>query len=269
MKMDEHARAWTHEFVAGILNRSGLAPDQRSSLHWEILSHVHEAAERRAVATGGTTITLAHVQAVVHELGGADGIAKTFLDQRVAGMARAGFGKRAAAYIIDVLLLVLAFGALSALFVPFFWFGFFPWNATPLPYAAAAYAYFVVMEYRAGATLGKMAFKLRAVDQGGAPLTIQAALVRNIAKVFPPLLLIDVIVYLVAFRADDQRGSDRIAETIVVDTTRPAATSPPVPPAPYPPVERPREPPDQTHQWRAVDAPEPATGLAPGGGKEL
>ncbi|MBI2077490.1 MAG: RDD family protein, partial [Euryarchaeota archaeon] len=232
--MDEHARAWGHEFVAGVLNTTALPPEQRNSLHWEILSHLHEKAERRVEARGGTAITLADLQAVVQEMGGPDGVGAVFLQTRVVATPRAGFGKRLGAFLIDAVLIAVGLGFLSLFMFEFFfldaiWF----FDAVfPVFYFGAAWGYLVVCEMRFGATVGKMAFKLRTVMVDGRPLTPGAAMVRNVAKVIPPLLLIDVLLYLVAFSRDDQRASDRLANTIVIDTTKTAWTPPPAPPPP-------------------------------------
>lgn len=253
MKMDEHARAWGHEFVGGILAGGGLSPEQRSSLHWEILSHLHEKAERRVEARRGDYITLADLQAVVQELGGRDGIAAAFLQTRVVATPRAGFGKRLGAFLVDVVLVVAAIGLVYGIFVPFWVLGMpwaFPAMWEPLFSIGVWYGYLVVSETRWGATVGKMAFKLKVVGVDGRPATAKQAFLRNIAKAFPPLLVIDVVLWLVAFNKDDQRASDRLAETIVIDTSRPAWAPAPAPVAPPTPA----------------PAPAPGPGPAPVGG---
>lgn len=240
MKMDEHARAWSHEFVSGILGNAGLAAEQRSSLHWEILSHLHEKAERRVETRGGSYITLADVQAVVTEMGGREGVAVTFLQTRIVASPRAGFGKRFIAFIIDALIVGFAAGILTATIGWMFWFGPAGWASGawgPFPgilWFGLAYVYFVLMEVKFGQTVGKMAFNLRTVMDDGRPLTTEAALVRNIAKAVWPLLIIDVLLYLFAFRKEDQRASDRVAKTIVIDTTKGTWTAPAPPPVPAP-----------------------------------
>lgn len=237
MKMDEHARAWAHEFVAGLLQGHSLPPEQRNSLHWEILSHLHGAAERRVESRAGSYITLADLQAVVQEMGGSQGIIAAFLQTRVFASPRAGFGKRFGAFLIDAVLAMFVigffFGALDWFVMDWFaprWWDV--WDFSPFFQFALFYVYLVVMEIRFGATIGKMAFKLKTVMADGRPLTSQAALIRNVAKAFPPLLIVDTLLYLVAFKADDQRASDRLAETIVIHTGRlawiPVSTPPPV-----------------------------------------
>lgn len=242
MKMDEHARAWVHEFVAGLLNAASLHPAQRSSLHWEIINHVHEAAQRRVEARAGEYITLADVQAVVQALGGREGLAAMFLEQRVANTPRATFGQRLGAFVVDALVIGLGLAALNMMFSWILWplESLVMWGAGgfPLIHVGLAFGYFAFAEFRYGTTIGKMAFKLRTVMADGRPVTIEAALIRNVAKVVPPLLVLDVLLYLVAFKDQKQRASDRLANTVVIDTEK-ATWTPPAPPpvnAPAPPA---------------------------------
>jgi len=244
MKMDEHARAWSHEFVSGVLQNAGLAPEQRSSLHWEILSHLHEKAERRVESRGGQYITLADIQAVVTELGGAPGVSAAFLQARVSANPRASFGKRFVAFILDAILIFMVVGLFYATVGWIFFFGLGPFG--DVAWIALAFGYFALMELKWGQTVGKMVFNLRTVMVDGRPLTVEAALIRNVAKAIPFLLLIDVIIWLAAFRNEDQRASDRLAKTIVIDTTKAnwSAPAPPLVTAPEPPPPAPTTSPE-------------------------
>jgi len=47
-------------------------------------------------------------------------------------------------------------------------------------------------------------------------VTYRESFIRNLVKVALPLLLLDTLIMLIAFGDDKQRGSDKIAETIVV-----------------------------------------------------
>lgn len=257
MKMDEHARAWSHEFVSGVLGNAGLAPEQRSSLHWEILSHLHEKAERRVEARQGQYITLADVQAVVTEMGGSPGVAATFLQTRISASPRAGFAKRFFAYLIDAIIIAVVVGVFMAT-LGWIFFPFIGWMPFPgIVWIGLAFGYFVLLEVRYGQTIGKMALNLRTVMIDGKPVTTEGALIRNIAKVIPFLLLIDVILYLVAFKQDDQRASDRIARTIVVDTTKGnwSAPAPPTVSAPQPPPPAPTPEPSNPPEFRPGEPP--------------
>lgn len=250
MKMDEHARAWAHELVGGILTSTALPPEQRNSLHWEIVNHLYEAAERRVEAHGGTQITLADMQAVVNDMGGSVGIAAAFLQTRVAATPRAGFGKRFGAFVVDAFLAAILVGfVFGGFFGIISWWDLDQWGPfdidfEPFFFFGLAYAYFVLTEIKYGATIGKMAFKLRTVMVDGRPLTTEAALVRNIAKAVPPLLLLDGLLYVFAFKNEDQRASDRLANTVVIDTSRAVWSAPPAGSSPPPTVNSAGGPPD-------------------------
>ena len=50
----------------------------------------------------------------------------------------------------------------------------------------------------------------------GRPVTYRESFIRNLVKVALPLLFLDTLIMLIAFGDDKQRGSDKIAETVVV-----------------------------------------------------
>lgn len=103
-----------------------------------------------------------------------------------------------------------------------------PWgfHAATLPFlvqgliaavsALIVMAYYTLLEAREGRSLGKRALELRVVRADGAPMTHREAFVRNLVKLSPPVLALDVLVMLLAFREEKQRASDRIAGTVVV-----------------------------------------------------
>lgn len=79
--------------------------------------------------------------------------------------------------------------------------------------------YMTLMESRRGASIGKRARGLRVVMEDGAPVTPEAALMRNLVRFLDAAPY--VVPYLVAYRAASsspkrQRYGDRVAETIVI-----------------------------------------------------
>ena len=58
--------------------------------------------------------------------------------------------------------------------------------------------------------------ELRVMRVDGRPMTYREAFIRNLVKLVPPLLVLDTLFMLIAFGADKQRVSDKIAETVVV-----------------------------------------------------
>ncbi|HJU57558.1 MAG TPA: RDD family protein [Actinomycetota bacterium] len=105
--------------------------------------------------------------------------------------------------------------------------------------------YMTLMEARHGASVGKRARGLRVVMEDGEPVTLEAALIRNLMRFLDALPY--VVPYLVGIIAASnsplmQRYGDRVAETIVVvsvpatsdpeDASLPPLLPPPGSPAP-------------------------------------
>jgi uncharacterized RDD family membrane protein YckC len=127
-----------------------------------------------------------------------------------------------------------------------------------LAFLGACFLYLVLAEVRFGYTIGKKVFRLKTVRVDGRALEYREAMIRNVTKVFPPLLALDVLFYLLVFKADDQRASDRLAETIVIDTAKPVWSPPPAPAAPSSPV------PPAPNQFIPVDSASPPIEPGPG-----
>lgn len=102
-----------------------------------------------------------------------------------------------------------------------------PWKMIregPIPdrliYASMAFLtayplYCILMEARTGATLGKMAMRLRVVGDQGRPPTLREVALRNISKV--PELMAFVLLLVPLLRRYRQRLGDWIAWTAVID----------------------------------------------------
>ena len=132
-------------------------------------------------------------------------------------MEYVGVGLRAVAAIIDTALLFIV-GYLIALAsggtteegfllqgVPFF------------IWLAIALAYYIVMEARSGATLGKRVMKLKVVKlEGGAPLDWQASIARNVLRLIDGLFFYLVGAIVVWISDKKQRLGDKVAGTVVV-----------------------------------------------------
>ncbi|MDY6913909.1 MAG: RDD family protein [Planctomycetota bacterium] len=90
-------------------------------------------------------------------------------------------------------------------------------------------AYCIVMEYRLGATLGKMLMSLRVVGDAGKRPDFRGVFLRNVTKIMEfswPLLPLLLIVPILSRRR--QRIGDMIARTAVVETVeRPVPPQPP------------------------------------------
>lgn len=145
--------------------------------------------------------------------------------QPAAPSRYAGVGQRAMATIIDTVLMGLGYFAISAVGVALA-------SATgsgrnlgdTVTYGAGClvgglwFAYFIVMEARSGATLGKKILGIRVVKEDGSPCGFGASLVRNTLRVIDGLFgyLLGAILIWVSDR--NQRLGDRVANTVVVST---------------------------------------------------
>jgi uncharacterized RDD family membrane protein YckC len=77
-------------------------------------------------------------------------------------------------------------------------------------------AYFIVMEATRGATLGKLAMRLKVVKQDGTPMDWQASVVRNVLRLIDGFLFYLVGAIVVWVSKSRQRLGDMAAHTIVV-----------------------------------------------------
>jgi uncharacterized RDD family membrane protein YckC len=82
------------------------------------------------------------------------------------------------------------------------------------------FAYFIIMEAYLGWTIGKLAMRLRVVDQEGNKIGLTRSLVRNLLRVVDGVACNIVGAVLIARSRHGQRFGDRIAGTYVVRATR-------------------------------------------------
>jgi uncharacterized RDD family membrane protein YckC len=131
----------------------------------------------------------------------------------------AGVGSRAVAQLLDwVVILIFLIGtvllaAVLSLSLP-------PWLLITLAiivFGAMPFAYFVIAEWRFGATLGKRVMRIRVLTELGAPIGARESLVRNLVRVIdflPSTYLLGGIVALISSRS--QRLGDMAAGTVAV-----------------------------------------------------
>jgi len=243
MQMTTDARAWLDATVRRILARHPLGDAERAGITYELMSHLHAAGEARSTAAGRSEVTREDLEAALAEAGGDEGLATAFIQPLARPVERVLFGRRLGAFAIDALLLgiVLTFvhGMLVFLLKPLmggmgsashhvaFWW-VMPWGyhdpALPLALqaviagasAVTVLGYFTWFEAHEGRTPGKRALELRVMRVDGQPVTYRESFIRNLVKVALPLLFLDTLIMLIAFGDDKQRGSDKIAETVVV-----------------------------------------------------
>ena len=125
---------------------------------------------------------------------------------------------RIAAYLIDFAIIYLVLWVPSLILSRYFWV-----------FTSAAgltmFLYCSIMEASSGGTLGKLILGLRTTSFSG-PLDIQKTVMRNISKVFPVLMLLDVIFGLATEGDPRQKYTDRISGTLVVEKQHLTPVSP-------------------------------------------
>ena len=131
-------------------------------------------------------------------------------------MEPVGVGRRAVAVIIDSILLGIVGYLIASVTGSTTAEGFNLAGAPALLLFLIAIAYYVVMEKTSGATLGKMAMKLKVVKQDGTALDWQAAVVRNVLRIIDGLFFYLVGAIVVWVSKSKQRLGDMAAHTIVV-----------------------------------------------------
>lgn len=131
-------------------------------------------------------------------------------------MEPVGVGRRAVAVIIDSILLAIVGYLIASVTGGTTSDGFNLSGGPALLLFIIAMAYYAVMEKTSGATLGKMAMKLKVVKQDGTALDWQAAIVRNVLRIIDGFFFYLVGAIAVWMSKSKQRLGDMAAHTIVV-----------------------------------------------------
>jgi uncharacterized RDD family membrane protein YckC len=98
--------------------------------------------------------------------------------------------------------------------------------------------YFTILDVSWGATIGKRLMGLHVQMLNGGKVPFDKALIRNISKIFWPLLILDWLIGIVTPGDKRQKYTDRIAGTVVIQlrqafqTNNPPPYNPPPPPPP-------------------------------------
>jgi len=131
-------------------------------------------------------------------------------------MEPVGVGRRAAAVIVDSILLFVVGYAIAAITGDTTSAGFHIEGVPFFIWLAISLAYYIVMEGATGATLGKRALGLKVVKVDGSAPGWQAAIVRNLLRLVDGLFFYLVGAIVVWISKSRQRLGDMAAHTIVV-----------------------------------------------------
>jgi uncharacterized RDD family membrane protein YckC len=122
--------------------------------------------------------------------------------------------RRFVALVFDAIFVLLPV-YVFLIFVSWMFWGFFGFLGFG---GIALFLYSAFFEYAFGGTIGKMILGLRVVSTQGGKLQLEAALVRNITKIYSLLLLLEFVITLVVETTDaHQRYLDKLARTTVIE----------------------------------------------------
>ena len=131
-------------------------------------------------------------------------------------MEPVGVGRRAAAVIVDSILLFVVGYAIAAMTGGTTSAGFQIEGAPFVLWLVISLAYYIVMEATSGASLGKRVLGLKVVKQDGTALDWQAAIVRNVLRLVDGLFFYLVGAIVIWISKSRQRLGDMAAHTLVV-----------------------------------------------------
>src|SRR5687768_7226207 len=105
MQMTPDARAWLDAAVQRILARHPLGDAERAGVTYEVMSHLHAAAEQKAGAAGRAQIEAGDLQMALLDMGGEAELERAFVAPLARPVERVLFARRLGAFAIDALLL--------------------------------------------------------------------------------------------------------------------------------------------------------------------
>lgn len=141
------------------------------------------------------------------------------MSQSMANLSYQGIGPRLVAQIVDGVVLIILYFVLGAAMFGAFTFDVFGVAALSFMgvYMLLFFLYYIVLEGALGATVGKMAARIKVVREDGSPCGFGPAVVRNVLRVIDALPFLYIIGMILISRSDKkQRLGDRFAKTVVI-----------------------------------------------------
>lgn len=241
MEFSDDAKREIEQNLGEVVRRISVDSRERTDILNELRSTYYEAAKAEARARGSETVTLEDARAAKASISSPRETAECFMKSYATNLKKAGLLARGAALIIDgVILCVLVLIIMSPIF-GFMLFTGMPvdddgshevWFYTLSPvlkalfittvftvmpaFAIVIFGYYFVLEGHFGRTPGKYVMGLRVLRTDGTKIGYKEAILRNLSKYNNYLFALDVLILLIFFYKQKQRGFDRIADTIVV-----------------------------------------------------
>jgi uncharacterized RDD family membrane protein YckC len=244
MKFSEDAKREIEKNLGEVVRSISVDSSKRAEILNELRSTYYEAAEDEARARGSDTVTVDDARAAKASISSPRETAESLMKSYSANLKRAGFWWRAVAFAVDCAILgglvflimtpIMAFIMLTGMptedAANEAWFYslspamealFIATVLTVLPaFLIVILGYYFVIEGHFGRTPGKYIMGLRVLKTDGTKIGYKEAILRNLSKYNNVLIVIDVLIMLIFFNREKQRGSDRIADTMVVHTRR-------------------------------------------------
>ncbi|HMK45291.1 MAG TPA: RDD family protein [Methanocella sp.] len=214
---------------------------ERTEIMNELRSTYYESAMKEARSRGSETVTLTDARTAKASVSSPRETADCFMKSYATGLKRAGFWWRLAAFLIDSTILCMLIFLIMSPILGFMFFTGMPINDdaaheawfnsqsptievlfiatvfTVLPsFLIIILGYYFVIEGHFGQTPGKYLLRLRVLRTDGTKIGYKEAILRNLSKYNNYLIIFDVLIMLIFFPKEKQRGFDRIANTIVV-----------------------------------------------------
>lgn len=236
MEFNEDAKREIEKNLKETTNNINLNEKDRTDIEKELRSTYYEAAEAAARERGANAVTIDDVNTAKAGMGSPKELAESYMKSYATTFQRAGFWSRFFAFIIDNIVLGLT---TFVLILPLMIMGFLfddkvidASTASQYPLWVLAFivvgiitmvsalvvwlGYYILLEGRYGATVGKHLLGLRVYRTDGTRIGYKEAFLRNLSKYINNLIIIDVLIMLIFFGKEKQRGFDKIANTMVV-----------------------------------------------------
>jgi uncharacterized RDD family membrane protein YckC len=241
VEISDDARKIIEKRINKILKKIEIPGESKNEIKLELISTYTEAAIAKARLRGAVNVEPIDVLAAIEDSEDPEETAAMYMASYVSTLRRAGFWPRLAAYLIDDIVLWTLFfivlapmlACLLVLRTPFsnpancqLWFSSLSTVdivilvliglASVLSVLIILFGYYIFMEGHFGYTVGKYLLGLRVLRTNGTKIGYREAILRNIPKYLNVLIIVDVLIMLIFFNREKQRGFDRIANTMVV-----------------------------------------------------
>jgi len=116
--------------------------------------------------------------------------------------------------IVSVILTSIIFAYYGTMYYEFEGEGFWVENSQFLPTSIIFFAYWIILEYKTGQTIGKKILNLKIIDVSGNKASLKGIVISSFGKSF--LLPLDMILGLILTNEKRQRVFNKLGDTLVV-----------------------------------------------------